>query len=73
MGSSSTATVFSSIASRIASAEPYFTTRNPGVNGPKPPYASGSLENPTIVVVRPWKLFSMTMMFAWSLATPLTS
>ncbi len=26
-----------------------------GVNGPKPPRASGRWENPTIVVVRPWK------------------
>ena len=56
-----------------ASASPYGTTRNPGVYGPKPRRASGSVENDTIVVVRPWKLPSATMIVARSAGTPLTS
>ena len=41
--------------------------------GPKPRRASGSVENETIVVVRPWKLPSATMIVARSAGTPLTS
>ena len=43
------------------------------MNGPNPSRATGSVEKLTIVVVRPWKLPSATMMVAWSGATPLTS
>ena len=71
-GSSSTATVVSSIAASSAAASPYGTDTNPGVNGPKSSRASGSVENPTMVVVRPWKLSSTTMMVARSAGTPLT-
>jgi hypothetical protein len=45
---------------------PYGTDPNPGVNGPKPPFAEGSSENPTIVTVRPWKFPSATTIFARS-------
>ena len=48
-------------------------TRNPGVNGPNPSRAVGSDEKLTILIVRPWKLFSATMMFARPSGTPLTS
>ena len=73
IGSMRTATVVSSIASRIAAASPYGTTRKPGVNGPKNRRAVSSVEKLTIVVVRPWKLPSITTMVAWSSGTPLTS
>ena len=59
------------IAARNASTSPNGTETNPGVNGPKPSRASGSEEKPTIVVVRPWKLSSHTMISARSGATPL--
>ncbi len=72
IGSTSTATVSSSMAAATASASPYGTIRNPGVYGPKSSCASGSSEKRTIVVVRPWKLPVMTMIFAASGATPLT-
>jgi hypothetical protein len=65
--------VVSSTAAARASASPYGTIRNPGVNGPKPPRVSGSLEKLTIVVVRPWKLSSATTMVARPSGTPLTS
>ncbi len=42
-------------ASASAAASPNGTLTKPGVNGPKPSRASGSPENETIVVVRPWK------------------
>ena len=48
------------------------TIRNPGVYGPKSSRASGSSLNEMIVVVRPWKLPAITMMFAASGATPFT-
>ena len=53
IGSSSTATVLSSIACASASASPNGTERNPGVNGPKPPRAIGSEEKLTMLIVRP--------------------
>ena len=49
---------------------PYGTTSKPGVYGPKSSRASGSVENETMVVVRPWKLPSATMMRAESAAHP---
>ena len=73
MGSSSTATVVESIASTSAAASPKGTTRKPGANGPKPRRASSSVENETIVVVRPWKLPSATMIVARPAGVPLTS
>ena len=72
-GSSSTATVCLSIAAASAALSPNGTTRKPGANGPKPPRASGSVEKPTIVVVRPWKLSAATTMLARPSGTPLTS
>ena len=72
IGSTSTATVFSSMAAATAAASPYGTIRNPGVYGPKSSCASGSSLNEMIVVVRPWKLPAITMMFAASGATPFT-
>ncbi len=44
----------------------------PGVKGPKPWRYCSSLEKPTIVVVRPWKLFSQMTISAASGATPFT-
>jgi hypothetical protein len=61
------------IAAASASASPYGTTSNPGVNGPNPPRASGSVEKPTIVVVRPWNPPAITAMRARSCGTPRTS
>ena len=42
-------------------------------NGPKPLRASGSVEKPTIAMVRPWKLSAHTMISASSSGTPRTS
>ena len=53
IGSSSTATVFPSMAAASAAASPKGTARNPGVNGPNPPRAVWSSEKLMIVVVRP--------------------
>ena len=64
IGSTRTAHVFGVIAARTASTSPYLTIRKPGVNGPKRLVESGSVEKPTIVVVRPWKLPSATMISA---------
>jgi len=44
----------------------------PGVNGPKPSRYCASLEKPLIVIERPWKLPSQTMILARSAAMPLT-
>ena len=49
IGSTRNATVSSSIAARSASMSPYGTDTNPGVNGPKPCLADGSVEKLTIV------------------------
>ena len=49
------------IAARRASMLPYSTWMNPGVYGPKWSRALSSSENETMVVVRPWKLPSATM------------
>ena len=72
MGSSSTAAVLSSMAASIAAASPKGTETKPGANGPKSSRATGSSLNPTIVVVRPWKFPSATMMVAASAGTPFT-
>ena len=53
IGSSRTATVFSSIVRASASASPNGTDRNPGVYGPKPRRAVSSSEKLMMVVVRP--------------------
>ena len=45
----------------------------PGVYGPKPLRACSSVLKLTMVVVRPWKFPSQTIIFAWSLATPFFS
>ena len=73
IGSSRTATVSSSMASCIAAVSPYGTIRKPGVNGPNPSRASGSVEKLTMVVVRPWKLSAATTMLAWSAGSPFRS
>ena len=73
IGSSRTATVFSSIAAARASASPKGTERNPGVYGPNPRRAVSSSEKLIMVVVRPWKLLCATMMLLWPAGTPLTS
>ena len=49
------------------------TDTNPGVKGPKPVVADGSEENPTIVIVLPWKFPSHTTIFARPSGTPFTS
>lgn len=64
--------MFSVIASRSAVRSPYGTISNPGVYGPKSSRASGSVEKLMIVVVRPWKLFAATMIFAMPSGTPFT-
>ena len=58
--------MFGPIAARSASRSPYGISLKPGVNGPKPARYWSSDEKPTIVVVRPWKLSSQTMISAWS-------
>jgi hypothetical protein len=73
MGSSRTATVFSSMDSATAPASPKGTRTNPGVNGPNPARADGSSEKPTIVVVRPWKLPPKMMIVAVPSGTPFVS
>ena len=45
----------------------------PGANGPKPARDASSVLNPTMVIVRPWKLPSQTMISASFSGTPLTS
>ena len=73
IGSISTATTrcpYARKASRSAGRSPYGTDTNPGVYGPKSARASGSEENDTIVVVRPWKFPSNTTMTASSCGTP---
>ncbi len=45
---------------------------NPGVSGPKSDLYDSSVENDTMVVVRPWKLLAHTMISARSAGTPLT-
>lgn len=70
IGSSSTATVLSSIAWASASASPNGTERNPGVKGPNPSRAAASEEKLTMLMVRPWKLLSATMILAWPAGTP---
>ena len=60
------------IARSSASRSSYGMSLKPGVNGPKSSRYCCSDENPTIVVVRPWKLFSQTMISARSLGTCLT-
>ena len=64
IGSTSTAQVFGVIAARTASTSPYLTMRKPGRTGRSGSSQSGSVEKPTIVVVRPWKLPSATMISA---------
>ena len=60
------------IAAAGASTSPNGTDVNPGANGPNPDRVGGSLENPTMVVVRPWKFPSQTTIDARSGGTPLT-
>ena len=73
MGSTSTATTFGVHRGASASRSPYGTITKPGVYGPNPSRASGSVEKLMIVVVRPWKFPSNTMMMASPSGTPLTS
>ena len=47
-------------------------TLKPGVKGPKPSLYWSSVEKPTMVVVRPWKLSAQTMISALSFVMPLT-
>ena len=64
--------MFGVIASERAARSPYGMIVKPGVYGPKSLRASGSVEKLMIVVVRPWKLPSATMIYAWPSGTPLT-
>ena len=74
IGSIRTATVVSSIAAASAAASPYGTIAEArACTGRSPRRASGSVEKDTIVVVRPWKLPSATMIVARPSGTPLTS
>jgi hypothetical protein len=66
MGSTRKATVLGVIAASSAEGSPKGTRRNPGVNGPKPSRAVGSVLKPTIVRVRPWKLLAQTITSARS-------
>jgi hypothetical protein len=65
--------VFGFSAASKAAMSPNFTTLKPGAKGPKPVRATGSVENPTMPSVRPWKLLVATMISAWPSGTPLTS
>ena len=64
IGSTKIAAVFGPTAASTAARSPYGTIRKPGVKGPKRLVESGSVEKPTIVVVRPWKFPSATTISA---------
>src|SRR5579875_1798258 len=64
IGSTKKAQVFGVIAFSSAAGSPYGTMRNPGANGPKSLRYRSTGENPMIVVVRPWKFPSQTMISA---------
>ncbi len=65
MGSTKNPATFGSFkASLRAAVSSYGIFINPGVYGPKFVVASGSLEKETIVVVRPWKFPSQTIIIA---------
>ncbi len=70
IGSIIIATVFGVIASSNALALPKGIILKPFVNGPNPSRYWSSLLNPIIAMVLPWKLFSQTMISAWSFGTP---
>ncbi len=72
IGSARKATVFGVMASRSACASPYGIVLNPGVYGPNPSLANGSVEKLMIVTVRPWKLCSQVMISCLPFSTPLT-
>ena len=61
IGSTMKAAVSGVIAASSAAASPNGTVAKPGANGPKPSRYCASLEKPTMVVVRPAKLPSATM------------
>ena len=56
IGSTRNPTVFGPIAAANASKSPNGTMRKPAGKGPKPSRFVGSVENPTMAIVRPWKL-----------------
>ncbi len=60
------------IAFSSACTSPYGIIRKPPSYGPKSSLYCGSDDIPTMVVVRPWKLFSQTMISALGRATFLT-
>ena len=72
IGSTRNAAVCGVIAASSAALSPNGIDLNPGANGPKPSPYCGSEENPTMVIERPWKLFSQTMISARPSGMPLT-
>ena len=72
IGSTRNAAVRGPIAASRAAASPNGTLTKPGAKGPKPSRYCASLENPTMVVVRPAKLPAATMISAVPGGTPLT-
>jgi hypothetical protein len=58
-------------AARSASRSPYGTTRKPWRERPEVGAVAGLAEKPTMVVVRPWKLFSNTTISACPAGIPL--
>jgi hypothetical protein len=72
IGSTRKAAVSGVMAAAMASGSPNGICLKPGANGPKPSRYCAIEEKPTIVVERPWKLSSATMISARSRGTPLT-
>ncbi len=72
IGSISTAQVFSPTAAASEPMSPKSKWTKPGANGPKSARYAASVEKPTIVVERPWKLPRATAIVARSGAMPLT-
>ncbi|MPM69764.1 hypothetical protein SDC9_116712 [bioreactor metagenome] len=72
IGSTRNATVFGFMADFSSSMLPYSITLNPGVKGPYPFLASGSVLIETIVIVLPWKLLAHTIISCIPSSTPLT-
>ena len=71
IGSTRTAAVFGPTAALAAAPSPNGSSSKPGANGPNPSRYCGSLEKPTIVVVRPWKLLPKARISALPDSVPL--
>ena len=72
IGSTRKAQVSGVIAASSAAASPKGTAAKPGAKGPNPSRYCDSLEKPTMVVVRPWKLLAKTRISALPSGIPFT-